>query len=174
VSATDRTAYKNKPHGEILVASGAILLALVVLWQTWLIPDSPLYAKVGPTVVPVIAGVGLLAFSGALMWSALTGGWQPQEEREVTPDRTALGWIGAGLVLNVMTIGALGFTVASILLFTCVARAFGSRQTLRDALIGAIFALVAYLGFARTLGINIGSGVIENAIEHLVPALSGG
>ena len=66
---------------------------------------------------------------------------------------------------------ALGFTVASILLFTCVARAFGSRQTLRDALIGAIFALVAYLGFARTLGINIGSGVIENAIEHLVPEI---
>ena len=32
----------------------------------------------------------------------------------------------------------------------------------------AVFALVAYFGFARTLGINIGAGWIENAIESVL------
>ena len=33
-------------------------------------------------------------------------------------------------------------------------------------LIGAAFALIAYFGFAQTLGINIGSGLVESAIER--------
>jgi putative tricarboxylic transport membrane protein len=50
----------------------------------------------------------------------------------------------------------------------CVARGFGSNRIVRDALIGAAFALVAYFGFALTLGINIGSGLVESAIERVI------
>ena len=53
-----------------------------------------------------------------------------------------------------------------MILFVCVARGFGSKAIIRDAVIGAAFALVAYFGFAKTLGINIGAGLIENAIER--------
>ena len=49
-----------------------------------------------------------------------------------------------------------------------MARGFGSKAIVRDALIGAAFALVAYIGFAKTLGINIGSGLVENAIERVI------
>ena len=35
-------------------------------------------------------------------------------------------------------------------------------------LIGAAFALIAYFGFAMTLGMNIGSGLVETAIERLI------
>ncbi len=154
-------------RGELIVALGCLALALVVLWQTMEIPVSPLYAKVGPTVVPTIAGAGLLILSGFLLFSAFRGGWQPDEERESQPRGVALLWVLAGLVLNILTIGPLGFTIASILLFTCVARAFGSKNMLRDAMIGAVFALVAYLGFAKALSINIGAGLVENAIESV-------
>ena len=34
--------------------------------------------------------------------------------------------------------------------------------------IGAAFALIAYFGFAQTLGINIGAGPVESAIERVV------
>jgi putative tricarboxylic transport membrane protein len=101
-----------------------------------------------------------------LMYEALTGGWRTEEEKNVTPDRPALLWITAGLVLNVLLIGNAGFTIASIVLFVCVARGFGSKAILRDAGIGAAFALVAYFGFAQTLGINIGAGIVETAIER--------
>ena len=157
--------------GELTIALGVLGLAAIVLWQAWSIPVSPLYAKVGPTVVPVISGFGLLIFGAALLVSAFRGGWQPDEERQFAPDRLALGWVLAGLALNVLTIGPLGFTIASILLFTCVTRGFGSTQIVRDAGIGAAFALIAYLGFAKTLNINIGAGLVENGIEMVISAV---
>ena len=154
--------------GETIIAAGVLLLAAVIYWQTAAIPVSPIYAKVGPTVIPAIAAIGLGLLGLLLLVSALTGGWQPQEEKAIAPDYAALAWVAAGLVLNVLLIGPAGFTVASVILFVCVARGFGSRAILRDALIGAAFALIAYFGFAKTLGINIGAGFVENALESLL------
>lgn len=159
--------------GDMAVALAVLALGAVVLWQTWAIPVSPIYAKVGPTAAPLITAFGLLAMGAALVVSALRGGWQPDEEREANPDHIALGWVIGGLVLNVITIGPLGFTLSSTLLFTCVARGFGSRKSLRDAGIGAAVALLAYLGFAKTLNINIGAGLVENAIEAAIAMARG-
>lgn len=154
-------------YGELAVALGVLALAAVVYWQTQLIPVSPIYAKVGPKVMPMIAAAGLAIMALALLFSAFRGGWQSEEERETRPDYLSLLWVVAGLALNVLLINRIGFTLASILLFVCVARGFGSRRTLSNALVAAIFALVAYFGFAKTLGINIGSGYAEQAIESL-------
>jgi putative tricarboxylic transport membrane protein len=163
-SATARRA----PIGEMIIALGVLLLAIVMVLQTLSIPVSPIYAKVGPTVVPLITACALGILGFLLLISAWQGGWQSEEEKEFTPDRAALLWIAAGLVLNVLLIGSAGFTIASVILFVCVARGFGSRAIVRDALIGAAFALIAYFGFAQTLGINIGSGLVEHAIESVI------
>jgi putative tricarboxylic transport membrane protein len=153
--------------GEKVIAIGVLVGAAVIYWQSTIIPVSPIYAKVGPTVMPVIAAIGMAVLGGMLLVDALRGGWQLDEEKEIAPDRPALLWILAGLVLNVLLIGPAGFTVASLILFVCVARGFGSRNTARDAAIGGAFALVAYIGFAQTLGINIGAGFVENALDSL-------
>jgi putative tricarboxylic transport membrane protein len=154
--------------GETIIAVGVLVLALVILWQTGTLPVSPIYAKVGPTAVPYITAAGLFLLGVLLLYSALTGGWQPEEEKEVTPDRGALLWVVAGLVLNVVLITYAGFTIASVVLFVCVARGFGSTAIVRDASIGAAFALITYFGFAQTLGINIGSGFVEDALDPIV------
>jgi putative tricarboxylic transport membrane protein len=157
---------KRRPAvGETIIALAVLALAAIVYWQTAIIPVSPIYAKVGPTVVPAITALGLALLGALLLAAALRGGWQPEAERDLTIDHRALLWIAGGLILNVLLIGPAGFTLASIILFVCVARGFGSRATVRDAAIAAVFALAAYFGFAKTLGINIGGGLIENAIE---------
>lgn len=160
--------------GETIIAAGVLALAAVIAWQTAIIPVSPIYAKVGPTVVPTITVVGLAGLGLMLLHSALTGGWQSDEEKDVVPDRPALLWVVAGLALNVLLITHAGFAIASIVLFVCVARGFGSKAILRDAAIGAAFALIAYFGFAQTLGINIGAGLIENALNSLFGLGPGG
>jgi putative tricarboxylic transport membrane protein len=154
--------------GESVIGAGVLVLAGVVYWQTAVIPISPVYARVGPTAVPTLTAIGLAVLGILLLVEAVRGGWQSQTERELTIDRAALSWIAAGLILNVLLIGPLGFTLASTILFVCVARAFGSRAFVRDAAIAALFALIAYFGFARTLGINIGAGLVENAIEAVL------
>ena len=79
--------------GETIVAAGVLVLAAVMVWQTFEIPVSPLYAKVGPRVMPFIAAAGLGLLGVLLLIEALRGGWQPEEEKEVKPDNVALAWV---------------------------------------------------------------------------------
>jgi putative tricarboxylic transport membrane protein len=148
--------------GQTAVAIGVLALAGIVAQQTTVIPISPLYAKVGPTVFPwmVVGGLALLGL--LLLVDALRGGWPADDgDAQVRTDWRALGWVVAGLVANVALIGPLGFILASTLLFCCVARGFGSAQLPRDAAIAFVFSALTYVGFARVLGINIGAGLIE-------------
>src|SRR5437870_2430554 len=103
-------------YGETIIAVCVIVLAAVVYWQTTIIPVSPIYAKVGPTAMPYITAAGLGLLGILLLVEAVRGGWQPQEEKETAPDRAALFWVAAGLILNVLLIGPAGFTLASIIL----------------------------------------------------------
>ena len=167
-SPAGRATRPRPPVGETIIAVVVLVLAGVMYWQTTAIPVSPIYAKVGPTVVPTIAALGLGLLGLLLALEALCGGWQSDLERNLTIDRAALARIAAGLVLNVLLIGPAGFTLASTIMFMCVARGFGSRAIVRDAAIAAVFALTAYFGFAKTLGINIGGGLIENTIEGVL------
>src|SRR5262249_62343431 len=115
--------------GETIIAVGMLVLAVVVFWQTATISVSPVYAQVGPTVVPYITASGLALFGLLLLYSALTGGWQPVEEKEVTPDWQALLWGGPGPPLNGLLITYLGFTIASLPLFAPCARRLSAQAT---------------------------------------------
>lgn len=152
------------------VGLAVLALAAVVAWQTTLIPENAIYARVGPKVFPWIS-TALLAVMGAILTlQGLRGGWDHEEAGEI--DTVSLGWLLLGLLLNLVLIDGMsyrgmsiapkaGFIVAGTLLFICTARAFGSGQPLRDAAIGFTLALVAYVGFDRVLGYKIGSGWIE-------------
>ncbi len=148
---------------EAAVAAGLVALALLSLWQTAVIPVSPIYARVGPTLFPWIASSGLLLLSLLLLVQALRGGF-PQVDRPPAIDWRSLGWVAAGLAANAALITTLGFVFAAIALFVCVARGFGSVRPLRDALIGAAVSLTSFLGFEKLLGVNIGAGILEGLL----------
>jgi Tripartite tricarboxylate transporter TctB family. len=146
---------------EILIGLGLIVIAVVLGWQTAIMPVSPMYSKVGPTVFPYATAGGLALFGVILMVRGFAGGWQDPEEKTVPNDWRAIGFVVAGLIANLVLIGPLGFTIASVAMFVLVAHGFGSRHPLRDALTGLIIAFAAYFGFARLLGVDIGSGLVE-------------
>jgi putative tricarboxylic transport membrane protein len=149
---------------ETLIGLGLLGVAGVVWWQTGAIATSPMYAKVGPRIFPYLTAIGLAVMAVAMVVAGLRGGWQPDEEREVATDWRAVGFVGAGLLANVLLIGPAGFTLASVVMFVLVAHGFGSRAPLRDAGIALVFALAAYFGFAKALGVNIGAGVVERLL----------
>lgn len=158
---------------ELGIGLGLLACSGIVLWQTLAIPVSPLYSKVGPTVFPYITTVGLAGLALLLIVQAVRGGWQPQDEAEVAVDWKGLAFVAAGLLANVVLIRPLGFTAASVVLFVLVTYGFGSRRPLRNALIGLVLALAAYFGFAEALGVNIGGGIIENALDAAIGAVTG-
>src|SRR5688500_16991391 len=116
-SPAGRATRPRPPVGEAIIAVVVLVLAGVMYWQTTAIPVSPIYAKVGPTIVPTIAALGFGLLGLLLQLKALRGGWQSDLEQNLTIDRAALAWIAAGLVLNVLLIGPVGFTLASTIMF---------------------------------------------------------
>jgi len=158
---------------EFLIGLGLAACAAATLWQTWAIPVSPLYSKVGPTVFPYMTAAGLAVLATLLIVAAARGGWQPEEEKETPADWRAMGFVAAGLLANVLLIQPLGFTAASVVMFVLVCFGFGSRRPLRDALIALVLALAAYFGFARALGVNIGAGIIENVLNSGIDTVLG-
>ncbi|MFM9943087.1 MAG: tripartite tricarboxylate transporter TctB family protein [Hyphomicrobiaceae bacterium] len=147
---------------DLAVGLGVLALAAVVAWQTTVIPENAIYAKVGPKVFPWLSA-GLLAAMGSLLTLAgLRGGWE--HERSGETNWPSLAWLVGGLLLNVALISHLGFIIAGTILFICTARAFASQQPVRDALIGFALGVIAYVGFDRVLGYKIGSGLIERLL----------
>lgn len=146
---------------EILIGFGLVVIAAILAWQTAIMPVSPMYSKVGPTVFPYATAGALALFGVILALRGFAGGWQDPEEKSVSNDWRSIGFVVAGLVANLVLIGPLGFTVASVVMFVLVAHGFGSRRPFRDALTGLVIAFAAYFGFARLLGVDIGSGLVE-------------
>ena len=147
----------------IYLGIGVVLFAAIIGWQTAQIPVQATYAQVGPTVIPWIVAALLALLGGAIIAQSWFGYWT------VAPSPggmnvTALAWVGLGLFLNVVVISYLGFILASTALFVCIARAFESKNPLRDTAIGFSIAFLCYLGFDRLLGYRIGNGLIENLI----------
>jgi putative tricarboxylic transport membrane protein len=154
---------------EFCVGIGMLAFAGLVGYGTAAIPQSA-YAKVGPAVVPWAITAGLVFFGVLLTIQSLRGGWE--HESGTTLDLRSLAWLSVGLILNLVLIDGVsmgettiiprvGFIVASTLMFFCTARAFGSDKPLRDGAIGFALSIIAYVGFDRVLGYQIGSGLIE-------------
>lgn len=146
-----------RDRAQVTIACSLIALALFMFWQVQLIPSDGGYSTIGPRFTPMLIGVGTLIVGGVLLYEALTRGWRGIEGTE-PPEAfyaSAFLWIAGGLLLLMIVIGFVGFTLASALLFTMVARAFGSRRVVHDAIIGFVLAALVFLFFTRVLNLAL-------------------
>lgn len=152
---------------DLAVGLAVTVLGVLCAWLTWVIPLTPVYAVVGPKLVPAVIAAGLLVLGLLLTATALRGGWSadiPETAEAGPPNYPALSWLLGGMALNLALIEPLGFSLAAALQFVCTARAFGSRSPLRDAVIALLVSLGAFFLFVEALGVNIGAGLLEGAI----------
>ncbi|WP_198378428.1 tripartite tricarboxylate transporter TctB family protein [Neoroseomonas rubea] len=152
---------------DLAVGLGVTALGVLAAWLTWVIPVTPVYAVVGPKLVPALIAGALVLFGLALSGVALRGGWSADiaEVAEAgPPNLVSLGWLLGGLLLNLVLIVPLGFALSAAIQFVCTARAFGSRSPVRDAAIALAVSLGAFFLFVEALGVNIGAGLLEGAI----------
>ncbi len=144
------------------LAIGIAVLALSVFFFTGLpgISDDAGYAGLSPRFVPTLVAIGLAVCGALLTWQGVRGGFRnmPEEDTELPSAPHNLRgflWVSAGLVANMALIGTLGFVLSSTLLMVCVARGYGSRRLVRDALIGLAVTLPMWALFEFLLGINL-------------------
>ena len=144
----------------VWIGAALIAAAALLAFEAAEIPSEAAYARVGPSTIPwiVLALLGVLGLT--ILSSGVAGRW-PKAEAAADFRLPSLGWLIAGLAINVIAIGYLGFILASTLLFVFAARAFGSRRMLRNAALGFAIASACYVTFDRLLGYQIGGGPIE-------------
>ena len=147
--------------GELLISLGLIALGTFVVYETQSIAETQGYAQIGPRLFPYIIGCGLTVCGAVLAWQAIAGGWRNvplDQEGHDAPDWMAFIIISAGVILHMVIIGWAGFIIASTVLFVLVARGFGSRRLVRDAIIAVVLATVVFFIFTLALGLSLPKG----------------
>lgn len=166
-----------KLGGEFFLALGTAALGVFLAIQTAGIEVSPSYARVGPRVFPwvvsfALVGLGLwIAYDVYRTRKAKSEADSPAAAKPeaVDPadgpiDRNAFLTIGLGLVLQMALMSAAGFIIASTVLFVCAARAFDSRNLVRNTAIGVLLTTVVYVGFVYGLGLDLPAGILSGVL----------
>jgi putative tricarboxylic transport membrane protein len=155
---------------DVLVGLGVAALGAFIAVETSKFQVSPLYAKVGPQLIPYIIAGGLILFGLLFAASAArprapaaTPSGEAAEEAGGT-DWLALGVISIGLVAQMLLLEWAGFAIAAAVLFYCVAFGFGSRRYLRDGIIAVLLAMIVYVGFTRGLDLPLPPGLLKGLL----------
>jgi putative tricarboxylic transport membrane protein len=138
---------------DTIVGIGIALLGVAFAVATARIEVQPVYAKVGPTFVPWLVAAGLIVTGSLMAWGGMQGSRTPSHEART--EWRPVAWIAFGLFADWLLFKPAGFVIASTVLFFCVARGFGSRSALWDAIVGAVLSTAAYVLFGYGLNLNL-------------------
>ncbi|HMR33381.1 MAG TPA: tripartite tricarboxylate transporter TctB family protein [Geminicoccaceae bacterium] len=154
--------------GEALLGGGVLALGIFVAVETTQLRVGPSHATVGPTLFPYLIAAGLLVIGAMVLYQAFFG--HVAHERGLELDFTAVGLICIGLLLQIVLVERLGWIVSTTLLFTIVARAFGSRRLVVDLAIGLALAVLSYVVFNWALGLTLPMGSVLESLTAGEPA----
>ncbi len=149
----------------LAIGFGLILLGGIIFYDAAQMQIPPTYAKVGPQVFPYVIAFGLAVVGAYFAWNS----WAPAARRQIVAEGFETDWralliIGAGLLIHLNILKPLGFVIAGIILFMCVAFAFGSRKFLRDGIVAVILVVTAYVGFTHGLGLQLPPGILAGLL----------
>jgi putative tricarboxylic transport membrane protein len=152
------------PGGQLALALGILAVGVLVLVGAFYLPAGGGYAQVGPGVAPKFVAGGLILLALALLREVFTGGFRgvdEEAEKRLPMDWRAFAWVSAGILAYGVLVERLGFVFASTLLFVLVARSFGSRRWLLNAIVGLLLAAFVFAIFNYGLGLTLPPGVLK-------------
>jgi len=151
------TTGRSLKIGEAGLGTALLSLGAFIAFETSRAPGAA-NAVVGPALFPYLISVGLILVGLALLREALTG--HIAHERGLELDGVAVVLVLVGLVIQILLLEALGWIPSSTILFMVVARAFGSRRLLVDAVLGLALTGLAFVLFNYGLDLNLPIGSV--------------
>jgi putative tricarboxylic transport membrane protein len=162
---------------DMAVALGFVLAGLLVIWQATLIKQGVMRDPVGPRAAFYLCG-GIMALGG--LWVALRNGLalrvgagilgeaEGTEDTPGHPARFARAAALAGLCFGyALLFNPLGYLIATPLFLLAALRLMGQRQWGWNLLIAVVFTLLAYLVFAKVLGVRMPHGPLTDLFRQL-------
>lgn len=148
-----------------LAAAAVIGLGLLALIGASQVGAGAGYVAVGPSVMPAVIGVGLVALGILLLLRATV---RPDLDlaRHVAAEAALTDWRTTGLSLAALvgyalTLGPLGYVLATTWFFPIVARILGSSRPGRDVVVGLVIGIVVYVAFTQFLGVRLPAGLLD-------------
>lgn len=141
----------------------AVFLAvsgIVILADMGRLADVAGYSQVGPATVPRWVAIGLLILSALTAISAFRGKL-PSE-----PVHAPFGvlWIIVGLGAQIALLKTAGFSIATAVMFACVARGFDERRWYISFPAGLLISFVVFAIFSQLLRLSLPAGWLERMI----------
>jgi putative tricarboxylic transport membrane protein len=152
-----RREERRPDRAALFIAVLLMAIAALVAWDTSKIGGAGGYARIGPATVPYIVAIGLAGLSVWTAIEAVRGGFPEREPQESAP----ILWIVGGLAAQMLLLDVAGFSIATGVLFACVARGFGRREFWISLPAGIVFAFLAWIVFARGLRLSLPAGPLE-------------
>lgn len=143
--------------GEAVLGGGLLALGMLIAIETMLTPSTG-RSVVGPALFPYLIAGGLVLVALSLLREAFAGHIAHEGGFEL--DGMAVAVVAAGLVAQFLLIEVLGWVPSAALLFVAVARAFGNRRILLDAVLGILLAGATFAAFNYGLDLNLPSGTV--------------
>jgi putative tricarboxylic transport membrane protein len=148
-----------------LAAAVVIGLGLLALFGATQVGAGAGYVAVGPSLMPTVIGVGLVAL-GALLLLRATVRPDLDLAGHVAADAALTDWPTTGLTLAALvayalTLGPLGYVLATTWFIPVVARILGSRRPVRDLVVGVAIGIVVYVAFTQFLGVRLPAGLLD-------------
>lgn len=142
---------------QVGISTFVILLAVVFGVGASQLPADTGYAGIGAAFVPAVVALFLAVVGALLMWQALSGGFRnfTDSVANLAADHHGGLWVTAGVMLMALLITKAGFVLAATTLFVCVARGFGSKTLVRDAIVGAVLVFPVFWLFTLVLDVNL-------------------
>ena len=147
--------------GEAAFGGGVLTLGIFIAFETTRGMGST-NAVVGPALFPYLIAAGLVIVGASLLREAFAGHIAHEGGFEL--DWIAVALVSAGLLIQIFLLETLGWIPATALLFIAVARAFGSRRLLTDAVLGVALTAASFVVFNYGLGLNLPGGVVADLI----------
>lgn len=154
---------RGRAWGETILALGVVLLGAFIAYEVSQLRVAPMYAKVGPRIVPYLVAGALVVVGLALLREA----WQaPEPGHALDPPAESVDWragltVAAGLLLQAVLYERAGFLIAAALGYVAVAWGFGSRRLVLDIATGVVLAVLIQLVFGYGLGLRLPAGVLR-------------
>lgn len=146
---------------QLVVALCVLALGLVVVWQATVIPGEGWNPR-GPRLVPLLVGLIWSGLAVVFVVQAVVGLARGHDipRAEALTNAPRVGLLLVLIVAYAFALEPLGYVITTVLFFPLACVVLGSRQYVRDFVIGLGMALVLYYSFTELLRIHLPSGVL--------------
>jgi putative tricarboxylic transport membrane protein len=156
---------KARSRADVAIAVLVAALGAFLWWGASQVEFGSGYDRIGPRFFPH-AVAGALVLLGVVLPFVRGHGQHLGEVPNLDAAADTINWttlvlLGVALGVYVPLVSVAGFVPASALEFVAVARAFHSRRPVRDAIVGALLAVVVFYAFSKGLGLGLPEGPLE-------------